>query len=246
MSRRPTVNAARRPGVGAVPLVDLSHPLHNGMPAYPGLPGPRIEPLISHAASRAGYGGEAEFEITRLFLAGNTGTYLDSPYHRDPGAPDLASLPLAATTALPGLCLDARMGQDGRGIEVDVEPGELAGRAVLLRTGWDDRWGRPAYWRPGPYLAPVLVERLVAAGAALVGIDAWNVDDTTDPSRPAHTRLLRAGILIVEHLTGLGGLPRSGFRFTAAPLAVHGAASIPVRAYAELAPERDSPPGNAS
>jgi arylformamidase len=220
-------------------LVDLSHPLRSGMPTYPGLPAPRIEPLISHAASRGTYGGHAEFEITRLFLAGNSGTYLDSPYHRDPGAPDLAELPLEVTTALPGLCVDGRPTTDQRALEIEVADAELRGHAVLVRTGWDARWGRAAYWEPGPYLAGSLVDRLVAAGAVLVGIDAWNVDDPRDPVRPAHTRLLRAGIPIVEHLTGLGGLPRTGFRFTAAPIAIHGAASIPVRAYAEL-------PGTAS
>jgi arylformamidase len=232
--RRPLLSHAAGSLLPPARLVDLSHRLRSGMPTYPGLPSPRIEPLISHAASRATYGGHAEFEITRLFLVGNTGTYLDSPYHRDAGASDLADLPLEATTALPGLCADARPSPGGRAVEIDAVDDELRGRAVLVRTGWDARWGRAAYWRPGPYLAASLVERLAMAGAALVGIDAWNVDDPGDPERPAHTRLLRAGIPIVEHLTGLGALPRAGFRFTAAPVAIEGAASMPVRAFATL------------
>ena len=210
-------------------FVDLSHPIESGSPGYPGLPVPRVEPWRSHAASRPDYGGQAEFEITRLFLVGNTGTHLDSPRHRFPGAPDIADLPLERLAALPGRCLDA----DGRlGIDARLADGDHAGTAVLVRSGWDRHRGTDAYWRGAPFLARALAERLVAAGVALVGIDGPNIDDVADASRPAHTLLLGAGIPVVEHLRGLGGLPASGFRFFAVPAPVRTAAAMPVRAFA--------------
>lgn len=213
-------------------LVDLSHPIESGMPVYPGLPSPRIEAHISHAASRPTYGGLAEFEISRAFLVGNTGTYLDSPYHRFADGPDVAELPIARLAALPGMCLPAARAGAG---PVDVRlPAGLAGFAVLIRSGWSRRWRSRSYWRPGPYLGTALVDALVAARVGLVGVDFWNVDDPRDASRPAHTRLLGAGIPIVEHLTGLTRLPPSGFRFSAVPAPIRGAASFPVRAFAEV------------
>lgn len=216
-------------------LIDLSHPLASGQPGYPGLPVPRVEPYISHAASRPAYDGRAEFEITRLFLVGNTATYLDSPYHRHPRGPDIAALPIESVAGLPGRRLDAEPVAEGREIRLDLGPTRgLTGHAVLVHTGWDRRYGSPGYWLPGPYLPTALIDQLVAAGVALVGVDCWNVDDPDDLERPAHTRLLAAGIPIVEHLTGLERLPSSGFRFHAAPIAVVGAASLPVRAFAEL------------
>lgn len=214
-------------------LVDLSHRIVTGMQAYPGLPSPRIEPYLSHAASRGSYEGRAEFTITRVFLVGNTGTYLDSPWHRHPAGTDVADLPLSSVAALEGLCLDGRA-VDGRSLTIDARADEIAGRAVLVRTGWDRRWGSAGYWSPGPFLASDAVELLVSAGAALVGVDFWNADDPADHDRPAHTRLLAAGIPIVEHLCRLASLPRDGFRFHAVPPAIREAASFPVRAYAEI------------
>jgi kynurenine formamidase len=216
-------------------LVDLSHPIVSGSPGYPGLPSPRVEPFISHAASRPSYNGQAEFEISRLFLVGNTGTYLDSPFHRFAGMADIADVPLERLAGLPGRKLRARFEGDGRRVVLDAEIGaDLAGVAVLIQTGWDARWGSESYWQPGPYLDRVLAERLARAEVALVGVDFWNVDDTADLERPAHTVLLGAGIPIVEHLSGLAGVPGSGFRFSAVPPPVRGAASMPVRAWADL------------
>lgn len=203
------------------------------MAVYPGLPSPRIEPLISHLASRDNYGGRAEFSITRLFLIGNTGTYLDSPWHRHVDGPDLAGLPLEAVAGLDGIRLDGHC-PDGRSVLLEATADELAGKAVLIRTGWDRRWGTADYWLPGPFLADPTLDLLIGAGPALVGGDFWNIDDPADPARPAHTRLLAAGIPIVEHLRGLDLLPRSGFRFYAAPPAIREAASFPVRAFAEM------------
>ena len=216
-------------------FVDLSHPVTSGVPGYPGLPAPRIEPHISHEASQASYAGAAEFEITRVFMVGNSGTYLDSPYHRFPDGPDIAGLPLSSLARLPGRVLEARTDHRSRGIHLEPVLGDdLVGAAILLRTRWDELRGTDLYWRPAPFVPGELAERLVELRVALVGIDAWNVDDVDDPRRPAHTTLLRAGIPIVEHLTGLDRLPLAGFWFSAVPAPVVGASSMPVRAYAEL------------
>jgi arylformamidase len=215
-------------------FIDLSHAVESGVSGYPGLPAPRIEPFISHAASRPQYGGLAEFEISRLFLVGNTGTYLDSPYHRFPGAADIAQVPLESIAGLAGQCIAARYGPDGRAVELDL-PADIAGAAVLIRTGWDQRWGTPRYWEPGPYLTGPSAELLVAAGVRLIGVDCWNVDDTRDPARPVHTVLLAAGIPVVEHLTNLAALGVMPFRFFAVPAPIRGAASLPVRAFADIA-----------
>jgi kynurenine formamidase len=214
-------------------FIELSHRVVSGVAGYPGLPVPRIEPHLSHQASRPMYGGAAEFEITRVFMVGNSGTYLDSPYHRFPAGLDVAGMPLSSLAGLPGRVLEAEPPSGSRKIDLDL-PRDVTGAAVLLRTRWDRHRATDAYWRPGPFVSRELAKRLVALEVALVGIDAWNLDDVEDPMRPAHTALLGAGIPIVEHLTGLDELPPLGFRFTAVPAPIVGAACLPVRAFAEL------------
>lgn len=218
----------------AAVLVDLAHPLRDGMAAYPGLPAARVRPVMTHEASRGSYGGHAEFCLTEVAFASNTATYLDSPWHRYRDAPDIGALPLEAVAALPGVVLDAVVEEsDAVSLPGIASVGALAGHAVLVRTGWDAHWATDAYWH-GPHLSETAVEALVEARPALVGVDFANVDDTTDPARPAHSRLLEVGVLVVEHLTRLDQLPADGFRFHCVPLAVHGAASMPVRPYAEV------------
>lgn len=219
-------------GFPRVKLVDLSHPLEDGMQAYPGLPPPRIGAHLDHATSREKYQHQAEFYLGKVEMVGNVGTYIDAPFHRYPDGVDLAGLPLERIADVPGVVLDAKAGAD-RAIAL-ADPGDLRGKAVLVRTGWSRRWGTPAYWELGPFLSGASVETLVRAGVALVGVDFWNVDDTTDPARPAHTRLLGAGIPIVEHLRALEALPRDGFRFTAVPPPLVRGASFPVRAFAAV------------
>jgi arylformamidase len=214
-------------------FVDLSFPIEDGMPTNPGfLPEARVSALLDHQTSRERYEGKAEFYLGKVEMPGNTGTYLDAPFHRHREREDLAGLPLERLAGLPGVLVDAS--QDNAPVGIDLPAEEVRGRAVLFRSGWDRRWGSDAYWGPDPYLAPATLDRLVDGGAALVGVDWTNVDDTTDPSRPAHTRLLGAGIPIVEHLRGLDALPRDGFRFTAVPPAIVRGASFPVRAFAEV------------
>ena len=214
-------------------FVDLSLDIEDGSPALPGvLPEAVVEPILDHEASRPRYEGKAEFYLGRIDMAFNTGTYLDSPFHRDQSGEDLSELPLDRLAGLPGVVIG--VAEAAGPVDVDVRAEELRGRAVLFRSGWDRRWGTERYWEPEPYLSEAALDRLVEAPAALVGVDWGNVDDTTDPARPAHTRLLRAGILIVERLRGLDALPRDGFRFTAAPPRVVRGASFPVRAFAEV------------
>jgi kynurenine formamidase len=214
-------------------LIDLSHPIEDGMAAYPGLPPVRIFTILDHDASRDRYGGLAEFHIGGAELAGNSGTYLDAPFHRLRDREDLAALPLETVVGLPGIILEPD-GAD-RGVSLEgVEEASFRGRAVLVRTGWDARWGSEEYWSDAPFLPAAVVERLIAGGVRLVGVDFGNVDDTGDLSRPAHTGLLAAGIPIVENLRGLERLPREGFLFSAPPIPIVRGAAFPVRAFAEV------------
>ena len=217
-------------------LVELSHLIRAGMTTYPGLPGPAITAHLTRQASRPHYAAGTEFAIDRLTLVGNTGTYLDSPYHRFADGADLSAISLEQTVDLPAVVVrvtGAGAGQPG------IDVGALAaldvrGAAVLLHTGDDARSGTPAYSENRHFLSRAGASWLVDHGAALIGIDALNIDDTADGERPAHTLLLAAGIPVVEHLTGLDQLPPTGAHFTAVPLRIEGTGTIPVRAFARL------------
>lgn len=214
-------------------LVELSHPIEAGMVTYPGLPAPEIVPHLTREASRAVYAPGTEFAMDWIRMIGNTGTYLDSPYHRYPEGPDLAGLPLAGLVDLP-VTVVRTAGSGVRAVDVAVLAAvEVRDRAVVLHTGGDRHWGTPAYAVDAPYLTEAGARWLVEHGARLVGIDSVNIDEAVaGGSRPAHTLLLAAGIPIVEHLTGLDQLPPTGARFTAAPPRVAGFGTFPVRAYA--------------
>jgi kynurenine formamidase len=213
-------------------IVDLSHRIEDGMITYPGLPGPEIGEFLTRVASRDRYAPGTEFSIGQITMVGNTGTYMDSPYHRFADAADLAGVPLTSTVELPGIVVRVA-GTAERAIDRGVLlPHEVSGKAVLIHTGWDRHWGTEAYGGDNPFLTRDAAEWLAVQGVALVGIDSLNIDDTHDGTRPAHTTLLAAGIPIVEHLTGLEALPPDGFRFHAAPSAVRDLATWPVRAYA--------------
>jgi arylformamidase len=227
-------------------VIELSHPIHDGMPTYPGLPRPEVQLHLDHAASRPHYDHRAEFAIGRISLVGNTGTYLDSPYHRYPEAPDVSQLPLTQLVDLPTVVIDARPAVD-RGRRLDLvlaHPGPLTGRAILFHTGWDRRWDTDPYWEPGPYLGPTTVQQLLHHRPDLVGVDFWNVDDPHDPRRAVHTALLGAGIPIVEHLHSLDTIP-AGARTSFVPLAISRTPSLPIRAFA-VAPTPTGEPGAPS
>lgn len=210
-------------------LIDLSHTIADGTVTYPGLPAPRISDHLSREASRQHYAAGTTFQIARLEMVANTGTYLDAPAHRYEGKPDVSGLSLEAVANLEGVVIES----SGRSFGPDAVQGPLRGRAVLIRTGWSRHFGTPAYGNgEHPFVSRTAAEALAAAGAALVGIDSLNIDDTTDGTRPAHSILLAAGIPIVEHLTSLDQLPTSGFRFFAVPPKLAGMGTFPVRAFA--------------
>lgn len=215
-------------------LVELNHVIRPGMVTYPGLPGPEITPYLTREASRELYAPGTEFAMGRISMVGNTGTYLDAPYHRFDGGTDLAGIPLERTAALPAVVVRLTGGQRRDITAQALAAVDVAGKAVLLHTGDDTRFGTPAYGTDAHFLTRDGATWLADHGATLVGIDAVNIDDTADGERPAHTLLLAAGIPVVEHLTGLEQLPPAGAVFTAVPLRIEGLGTIPVRAFAQL------------
>jgi kynurenine formamidase len=214
-------------------FVELNHVLEDGMMVYPGLPRPKIGAFLDHKASRSRYQDKAEFFLGKVEMVCNLGTYLDSPFHRYPDGADLSQIPLERVAGIPGIVLDGVISSN-RSITLEADPLDLNGRAVLIRTGWDQRWGTERYWEPGPYISGESIDLLIRSRPILLGVDFWNVDDTGDPSRPVHTRLLASNVLIVEHLCNLSALPRNGFKFYAVPLRIVRGASFSVRAFAEL------------
>lgn len=213
-------------------LVDLSHTIEAGMATYPGLPGPVLTDHLSREDSRSLYDTGTEFHIGKIDMVSNTGTYLDTPFHRFETGWDLADLPLDTVVNLEGMCVRP----EGPRITPQVLDGrDIAGRAVLFATGWDRYWRTERYGDSDhPFLASDTARALVSGGARVVGIDSVNIDDTAGGDRPAHTALLGAGIPIVEHLTRLDRLVGISFRFFAVPAKVRGLGSFPVRAFALL------------
>src|SRR5262249_47575707 len=213
-------------------LIDVSHTVEDGMITYKGLPAPIICDYLSREASRALYAAGTEFQIGKIEMVANTGTYMDSPFHRFADGKDLAALDLAALADLDCVVVRAA-GRAVRAIARDIFEGlELRGKAVLIHTSWDRHWRTDQYFEGHPFLTADAAEFLVNAGAALIGIDSYNIDDTADGRRPVHTALLGAEIPIVEHLCGLERLPDRGSRFFAVPAKVRGFGSFPVRAFA--------------
>jgi arylformamidase len=213
-------------------LVELSHVIEAGMVTLPSLPGPEITTHLTREASKDTYAAGTTFEIARISMVANTGTYLDSPHHRFESGPDLAGMGLHKLAGLPAVVV--RLGDSpGRVATAAALAGyDVAGCAVLLHTGDDARFGTPDYLTGAAFLSREGAEWLVEQGAALVGIDAANIDDMSDAARPAHSVLLAAEIAIVEHLTGLEDVPTTGATFTAVPPRVVGLGSFPVRAFA--------------
>jgi kynurenine formamidase len=212
-------------------LVDLSHTVEHEMVTLKGFPPPIICDYMSREASRARYAAGTEFQIGRIDMIANTGTYVDAPFHRYADGKDLAELPLESLADLPGLVIHAPAGE--RRIErARFDRHEVRGRAVLVHTGWDRHWRTERYFAGHPFLTRDAARWLADAGVALVGIDSLNIDDTDDGERPVHTILLGAGIPIAEHLRGLEQLPDARFRFSAVPVKVKGMGSFPVRAWA--------------
>lgn len=213
-------------------LVELSHTIEDGLITYQGLPAPILCDFMSHEDSQGHYAPGTEFQIGRIEMVANTGTYIDSPYHRYRDRKDISDLSLDSTANLEGVVIDGR-NRETRSIgESFFEGADLEGKAVLVLTGWDRHWGTDRYFEGHPFLTRGAAEHLAAAGAVLVGIDSLNIDDTDDDERPVHTKLLGQEIPIVEHLCGLQQIVNRRFRFFASPVKVKGMGSFPVRAYA--------------
>jgi kynurenine formamidase len=231
-------------------LIDLSHTVSHGLVTYKGLPAPIICDFLSREQSRAHYAPWTEFQIGKIEMVANTGTYLDSPFHRYENGKDLSELELTSLANLDGKVLRAGdkvlpFGVPPLGGRADAELRTRAiqahafdgiqvnGKAILIHSGWDQHWQTETYFEgTHPFLTKDAAQYLADNGAALVGIDSYNIDDTADLSRPAHSILLRAGIPIVEHMCNLDQLPDEGFKFFAVPVKVKGMGTWPVRAFA--------------
>jgi arylformamidase len=214
-------------------LIDLSHTVEDGMITYNGLPAPIIRDYLSREASREHYTGGTEFHIGKIELVANTGTYVDSPFHRFADGIDLSELPLESLADLPGIVVHAT--DVGQAVTAEVLHGlNLRGKAVLVHTGWARHWRTEQYFEGHTFLTGDAAAYLVEAGASFVGIDSYNIDDTQDGSRPAHTQLLRANIPVCEHMCNLESLPDHDFRFHAVPVKVKAFGTFPVRAYAVM------------
>ena len=215
-------------------LIDLSHTVEHGMVTYRGLPAPLICDFLSREDSRRLYATGTEFHIGKIEMVANTGTYLDSPFHRYADGKDLSQLPLEAVADLEGVVVRAP-NESGRAIDAAAFGGyELRGKAVLVHTGWSRHWRTDQYFEGHSFLTSDAAALLRDEGAALVGIDSLNIDDISSGERPVHSILLRHDILIVEHMTNLDQLPDSGFRFHAVPVKVKNFGTFPVRAFALL------------
>ena len=213
-------------------LIDLSHTIEQGLITYKGLPAPIICDFLSREQSKEHYAPGTEFQIGKIEMVANTGTYLDSPFHRYEHGKDLSELELTSLADLDGVLLKAKS-EGQRAIGVAAFDGvDVRGKAVLIHTGWSAHWRTDRYFEGHPFLMKAAAELLAARGAALVGIDSYNIDDTADLSRPAHSILLGVGIPIVEHLCNLNQLPDDAFRFFAVPVKVKGFGTFPVRAFA--------------
>ena len=215
-------------------LVDLSHVIEHGMTTHKGLPGPHICDFWTREASAANYDDGSTFQIGRIEMVANTGTYVDSPFHRYADGKDLAELPLGSLAELEGIVV-RRPFENGLAVDAVAFAGlDVRGKAVLVHTGWSRNWRTESYLSDHPFLTEAAARALVEGGAAFVGIDSHNIDDTGTRGRPVHTLLLGADIPIGEHLTGLEQLPDTGFRFTAVPPKIKGMGTFPIRAFAVL------------
>ena len=215
-------------------IIDLSHVIEEGMTTYKGLPGPHICDFWEREKTAANYDDGSTFQIGRIDMVANTGTYLDAPFHRYAEGADLAELRLVSLADLPGIVI-RRPWENGIAIDRDAFEGQdVAGKAVLVHTGWDRNWRTDAYFGDHPFLTSEAADWLADNGAALVGIDSVNIDNMHVRARPVHTRLLGADIPICEHMTALGSLPDEGFTFSAVPPKIRGMGTFAVRAYAVL------------
>jgi len=213
-------------------FIDLSHTIEHGLVTYKGLPAPIICDFLSREQSKQHYAPGTQFQIGKIEMVANTGTYLDSPFHRYQDGKDLSELELTSLADLDGVMVRVK-GVRQKAIDANAfESMDVRGRAVLVHTGWDAHWRTDQYFEGHPFVTNEAAQLLAGQGAALVGIDSYNIDDTADLSRPAHSILLGAGIPIVEHLCNLDQVPDKRFKFFAVAVKVRGMGTFPVRAFA--------------
>ena len=212
-------------------LIDLSHTVAHGLITYRGLPAPIICDYLSREASRKHYAPGTEFQIGKIEMVANTGTYLDSPFHRYADGKDLSQLDLKKLANLPAIKIVA---QNKQAIDASYFESHqhLAGHALLVETGWSRHWNTPQYFEGHPFLTEDAARFLADSGVVLVGIDSHNIDDVQDLRRPVHSILLKQEIPIVEHMANLAALPATDFTFFAVPVKVKGFGTFPVRAFA--------------
>jgi arylformamidase len=212
-------------------LIDVSHAVEHGMITYRGLPAPIICDYLSREESRQHYSEGTEFQIGKIEMVANTGTYLDSPFHRYADGADLSQLLLSEVANLEGIVVRAG-DSHGQAIEASMfHHVDVKDKAVLVQTNWDTHWGSEQYFDGHPFLTSDAARFLVDSSVKLVGIDSLNIDDIRDTTRPVHSILLKAGVPIVEHLCNLVALPDEGFKFFAVPVKVKGMGTFPVRAF---------------
>lgn len=213
-------------------LIDLSHTIFDGLVTYKGLPPPIICDYLSREESKKFYEAGTEFQIGKIEMVANTGTYLDCPFHRYNDGKDLADLELEQFTDLEAVTIDA---VNVLAVDVDFFTGvDVQNKAVIIHTGWSRHWDTEQYFEDHPFVTKQAAEFLRDSHVKLVGIDSHNIDDTRGKTRPVHSTLLAAGILIVEHLCNLNQLPESNYQFTAAPPKIRGVGTFPVRAFARV------------
>lgn len=226
----------RTPGERQVArFVDLSHTIYDGLVTYKGLPAPIICDYLSREKSKENYAPGTTFQIGKIEMVANTGTYVDCPFHRYEDGKDLSQVELERFVDLPALVIRAPHTQFNAIDASFFKNRELRGRAVLVDTGWDSHWATDAYFTGHPFLTEDAAVYLRDSGVTLVGIDSVNIDDTRGKSRPVHSTLLAAEVLIVEHLCNLAALPEAGFSFSAVPPKIQGMGTFPVRAMAKMA-----------
>jgi len=213
-------------------LIDLSHSIEHGMITYKGLPAPLICDYLSREDSKKNYAPGTEFQIGKIEMVANTGTYLDCPFHRYADGKDLSQMNLEKLAELEGVLINAENIQSvGKNF---FERKNLSGKAVLVHTGWSKHWRTDAYFENHPFITAEGADYLVSQKVKLVGIDSHNIDDTRTNSRPVHTALLKNEILIVEHMTNLNLLKAKNFIFNAVPPKFVGVGTFPVRAFAKV------------
>ncbi len=214
--------------------LDLSHTIEDGLVTYKGLPAPIICDYLSRETSKQFYAEGTSFQIGKIEMVSNTGTYIDCPFHRFEDGKDLSQVGLERFVDLEAIVVHVPFTETLAISHEHFKGHDVRNKAVLVHTGWDSHWNTSFYYENHPYLTAEAATYLLDNNVNLVGIDSHNIDNTQGKGRPVHTILLGAEILIVEHLCNLYLLPDSNFTFSAIPPKFKGVGTFPVRAMAKV------------